>query len=338
MKIFKTIVGIDVAKDTLAVSIYDGKTHIVKEFLYKKKSISKELITKFKKDKESVVFVLECTGTYHTNLAYQLYENGYKVSTLNPFIIKKYSEMRMMRIKTDSADAKLIAEYGFDYQNKLEFFKPKNDAVIHVDNLIKAIDDLSNQKTISKNQRHALSKQAYHSKDILNSYDRHIKFIVDEIKQLNKQLLSLLKRSFKNEYDLLISIPGVGVKVASLIISTFNSFQDFQTAKQACSFAGICPSPYQSGTSVRGKGSISKRGSPFARKILYMGALSATKYNPLIKKQYQRLVENGKPKMQAIVAAANKLLRQTFGVLKSKKAYDESYICIRNLNGSSFEN
>jgi len=120
--------------------------------------------------------------------------------------------------------------------------------------------------------------------------------------------------------------------VASLIISTFNGFKDFQTAKQACSFAGICPSPYQSGTSVKGKGSISKRGSPFARKILYMGALSATKYNPLIKKQYQRLLENGKCKMIAIIAAANKLLRQTFGVLKSKKAYDESYICIHNLS------
>ena len=102
---------------------------------------------------------------------------------------------------------------------------------------------------------------------------------------------------FKDEYKLLTSIPGVGIKVASLIISTFNSFQDFQTAKQACSFAGISPSPYQSGTSVKGKGRISKRGSSFARKILYMGALSATKYNLLIKQQYQRLLENGKCKL-----------------------------------------
>ena len=96
MKIFKTIVGIDVAKDTLAVSIYDGKTHVVKEFLYNKKTITRELITKFKKDKESILFVLESTGVYHTSLAYQLYENDYKVSALNPFIIKKYSQMKMM--------------------------------------------------------------------------------------------------------------------------------------------------------------------------------------------------------------------------------------------------
>ena len=169
MKIFKTIVGIDVAKDTLAVSIYDGKTHIVKEFLYNKKTITRELITKFKKDKEGILFVLESTGVYHTSLAYQLYENGYKVSALNPFIIKKYSQMKMMRIKTDSADAKLIAEYGFEYKEKLTYFKPKSDAVIHIDNLIKAIDDLSQQKTMSKNQRHALLKQAHHSKNILNS-------------------------------------------------------------------------------------------------------------------------------------------------------------------------
>ena len=333
MSNFKTVVGIDVAKDTLAISIYDGKIHQITEFEYTKKSINKELISKFKKEKDSVVFVLESTGVYHTKLAYQLYQNGFSVSVLNPFIIKKYAEMKLMRVKTDSVDSKLIAEYGYEYKDKISFFKPKDDAVLHVDNLIKAIDDLLSQKNTSSNQRHALKRQARHSKEAIKSYDRHIKLINHEIETLETKLKEILKTAFQTEHELLTTIPGVGLKVSSMIIAVFNSFENFDNAKQACSFVGICPSPYESGTSVKGRGSISKRGNTFARKILFMGALSAIQYNPPIRQQYLRLLENGKCKMQALVAALNKLLRQAFGVLKSRTPFKADHLEISKVIG-----
>lgn len=191
MQPFKIVVGIDVAQDSLAVSIYDGKSHEVLEFDYTQTAIRKNLLNRFKKEKESVVFVMEATGIYHTKLAYMLCENTFKISVLNPFVIKKYAEMNLMRVKTDSVDAKLIAQYGYEYQNKLLFYKLKSDARVHVDNIIKAIDDLLQQKTMSKNQHHALKQQAHHSKDILSSYDRHIKFISKEIIKLEKLLEGL---------------------------------------------------------------------------------------------------------------------------------------------------
>ena len=326
MQPFKIVVGIDVAQDSLAVSIYDGKSHEVLEFDYTQTAIRKNLLNRFKKEKESVVFVMEATGIYHTKLAYMLCENTFKISVLNPFVIKKYAEMNLMRVKTDSVDAKLIAQYGYEYQNKLLFYKLKSDARVHVDNMIKAIDDLLQQKTMSKNQHHALKQQAHHSKDILSSYDRHIKFISKEIIKLEKLLEGLLNESFAEEYKLLRSIPGIGLKTSSMIIAIFDSFKAFENPKQACSFAGIAPNPYQSGTSVKGRGRISKRGNPLARKILYMGALSATIHNPMIRSQYKRLIENGKPKMLAMIAAANKLLRQAFGVLKSGIPFDKEYM------------
>lgn len=326
MRNFKTVVGIDVAKETLAISIYNGESHRVKEFEYTQKHIKKELINQFKKEKASVVFVMESTGIYHTKLAYQLCKNGFKVSVVNPLIIKRYTQMHLTRVKTDSVDAKLIAEYGYEYQHKLSFFIPKEESQIHVDNLIKAIDDLLQQKTMSKNQYLALKKQAGHSKEVLKSYKRHLLFITQEITRLEKQLKELLEESFKLEYDLLNSIPGIGLKVSSMIIAVFNAFENFDSAKQACSFAGIAPSPYESGSSVKGRGAISKRGNTFARKMLFMGALSATIHNPLIKQQYHRLLENGKCKMVAMVAAANKLLRLAFGVLKSGKLFDVNYM------------
>jgi transposase len=326
MKSFQTIIGIDVAQDTLAISIFDGKTHQIKELDYTKRIIRKELITPFRKVKESVVFVMESTGIYHTRLAYWLASEELKISVVNPLIIKRYTQMHLMRIKTDSADAKLIAEYGYEYQHKLSFFRTKDESQIAVDNLVKAIDDLLLQRTMTNNQHHALKKQANYSKEALDSYKRHLKFIKDEIKRLEKTLQTLLENAFNQEYELLRSIPGIGLKVSAMIIAVFNGFENFESAKQACSFAGIAPSPYESGTSVKGRGSISKRGNIFARKMLYMGALVATIHNPLIRQQYQRLVENGKSKMVAMVAAANKLLRQAFGVLKSGKPFDLNYV------------
>lgn len=325
MQRFTTIIGIDVAKESLSVSTFDGTSHQVKEFTYTKREIRKELITPFKKYKEKIVFVMESTGIYHTRLAYTLVSEGFNVSVLNPLIVKRYAQMNLMRVKTDSADARLIAQYGFEFQHKLELFQIKEDAQIAVDNLIKAIDDLQGQKTITNNQYLALKKQANYSKEALSSYRRHVKFIKDEIKTLEKQLHALLQDKFPEQYALLLSIPGVGLKVSAMIIAVFNGFENFTNAKQACSFAGIAPAPYESGTSIKGRGSISKRGNPFARQILFMAALSATLHNPLIKQQYTRLLLNGKSKMVAMIAAANKLLRQAFGVLKSGQPFNADY-------------
>jgi len=178
----------------------------------------------------------------------------------------------------------------------------------------------------TNNQVKALKNLSGASWDIIKTYNNLIEFLKKEIKTLEKRLKELLETSFKKEYELLISIPGIGLKVSSMIISTFNSFRDFDNAKQACSFAGIAPNPYQSGTSVKGRGAISKRGNTFSRKILYMGALSAILHNSFIKGQYSRLLERGKSKMQAVIAAAHKLLRLAFGVLKSGEKFDKEYV------------
>ena len=326
MQSFQRVIGIDVASESLAVSVFDGRTHTVTEFDYRAREIDLRLIRPFQKEKSDVVFVMESTGIYHTKLAYKLKSKGFVVSVVNPLIIKRYSQMNLKRVKTDSVDAKLIAEYGFEFQHKLTMFETKQKNQIHVDNLIKAIDDLLHQKTMCNNQYQALKKQANHSKDALHSYERHLKFIAQEMQRLEKQLDSLLQESYQPEYELLRSIPGIGLKVSAMIIAVFHKFEQFESAKQACSFVGIAPSPYESGTSVKGKGSISKRGNPFARQMLFMGALVASVHNPLIRQQYLRLLEKGKSKMVALVAAANKLLRQVFGVIKSGIPFDVNYI------------
>ncbi len=321
-----TVVGIDIAKDTLSISVYDGNVHIVKEINYTTKDIN-NFIKKFNKD--NTIFIMEATGIYHLQVATTIYNKEFKVFVINPFVIKQYSKMRLMRIKTDSVDAKLIASYGYEYYKELKEFKPSNNKRVEIDNTIKAIDDLNHLKTITNNQLQALRKVPNANKNVIKSYQDTIEYLTKEIAKLKKELNSLLQNNFLKEYKLLNSIPGIGLKTIAMIIAFYDSFKNFDNAKQVVSFAGIAPSPYESGISIRGRGGISKRGNSLIRKIIYMATLSAIMYNPLVKQKYDRLVESGKAKMVALIAAANKLLRIAFGVLKSGREFDVNYLTNR---------
>lgn len=326
----KIVVGIDVSKDILALSIFDGQTHEYIVLDYTQKVVNKELIKRFDTLRASVVFVMEATGIYHSRLAYWLYNAGYKVSILNPLIIKRYAQMKMTRVKTDKSDCTTIAEYG--YKETLYLFKPKSEETIMLGNLLKAIEDLFHQQSITRSQKHALLHQANYSKEIVDVYDKHIRFISKEIAKLKQKIELLLNEHFTDEYRLLGTIKGIGMMSSAMIISVFDSFKYFDNAKQAASFIGIAPAPYESGISVKKRGSISKQGSTLARKLLYMAALSGIQFNELLKTHYTGLIEKGKSKKQAMVAVAHKLLRIVFGVLKHNEPFSVNYIKERKMS------
>lgn len=325
----KIVVGIDVAKETLAASIFDGLKHEYIMIDYTQKIINKELIERFKKFKTSVVFVMEATGVYHSRLADWLYSAGYDVAIINPLIIKRYAQMKMTRVKTDKSDCTIIAEYG--YKEELNLFIPKSKETIEVGNILKIIEDFLHQKSITESQKHALMHQANYSKEIVAVYEKHIRFISKEILMLKRKMELLLKQHFISEYTLLSSIKGVGLMSSAMIVSVFDSFRNFVNAKQVSSFVGIAPAPYESGTSVKRRGAISKQGSPLARKLLFMATLSGMRFNELLKTHYVRLLEKGKSKKQAMIAVAHKLLRIAFGVLKHKKPFSLNHVNERKM-------
>jgi transposase len=272
---------------------------------------------------------MEATGVYHSNLAHWLYSAGFDIAIINPLIIKRYAQMKMTRVKTDKSDCALIAEYGF--KEKLNLFTPKSQKSQEIGIILKTIEDFLHQKSITESQKHALMHQANYPKEIVAVYDKLLKFITQEIYMLKEKMQFLLKAHFANEYTLLNSIKGVGLMSSAMIVSVFDCFKSFDTAKQAASFVGIAPAPYESGTSVKRRGSISKQGSPLARKLLFMATLSGMQFNELLKVYYTRLLENGKSKKQAMIAVSHKLLRIVFGVLKHNKPFTPNHIQERKM-------
>lgn len=163
--------------------------------------------------------------------------------------------------------------------------------------------------------------------DIIKSIDTMLAHCKTEINAIETLMAELIAKDeiLATKANLLKSIKGVGNKTIYLVLSHFGDPKQFQSAKQFAAYIGINPGHKQSGTSLD-QSAISKIGDPYMRKMLYMPTLSAIQCNPLIKTFYQRLVDQGKPKMVAVCAAMRKLLFIIFGVLKNEIEFDANYL------------
>lgn len=106
------------------------------------------------------------------------------------------------------------------------------------------------------------------------------------------------------------------------MLAFIGNVDDFKNAKQFAVFVGLNPKQRQSGTSVHGRSRMSKIGNSNLRKAFYMAAVSAKRYNPVIRNFCENLKKAGKPNMLIIGVAMRKLVHIIFGVLKSEKPFN----------------
>lgn len=132
----------------------------------------------------------------------------------------------------------------------------------------------------------------------------------------------------QEQLSLLKTIPGIGDKTALFLIVITDGFQKFEKASQLCSYVGITPTIRESGSSVKGRSRISKVGNKKLRNFLFLCAFNACKVNKACRQIYERIVNKGKSKKLALIAVANKLLRQSFAIAKSGLPYDEAYVSV----------
>jgi transposase len=117
----------------------------------------------------------------------------------------------------------------------------------------------------------------------------------------------------------------VGELTAAIVLGETNGFELIRSKKQLTSYAGLDIKEKQSGTSVKGKPRISKKGNRNLRKAMYLPSLSAVKHDENFKNMYARLVSKHGMKMKGLVAVQRKLLELTYTLYKNKTSYDKSY-------------
>jgi len=317
MSKYKEIYGVDISKDVF--DVYGEKTGH-NQFKNGKKGFTIFL----KSLPKGALVVMEATGYYHYRLAQYLYKQKVLVSVVNPLSVKRFIQMKLAKVKTDKSDAKAICEYG--KMNEVPLYTALTDVQSECLQLFRLLDNYLKKRTATKNKLHGEETLGKPSKYVYRSLNRDLKHLNKEVKGIEERLLELVKQEQQQQLTLLKSIPGLGTKTALFLIVVTDGFSKFENSKQLCSYVGITPTIRESGSSVRGKSRISKVGNKKLRNLLFLCAFSACKHNKACRELYERIVNKGKSKKLALIAVANKLLKQAFAIAKSGRPYDESFV------------
>lgn len=267
-------------------------------------------------DQRRCYVVMEATGRYGEDLATFLYEAGHEVSVVNPAQIKYYSQSLLRRAKTDKVDSQLIAEFA--QRHELYLWKPLSEAS-------KAFKEQVRCREAFKVDAIQTSNRLEQAKDlkVKAMLEERLSHIQEQITQLNKELKQRVEKdpSLKQNIDLLDSIPGIGETSAFTLLAELPDLETFTCAKQLGAYAGLNPSIRTSGTSVKGRGGLSRVGSRTLRKALYFPALSLMRANSTLKPFIERLRARGKKGKVIVGAVMHKLMHIIFGVLKKQQAF-----------------
>jgi len=316
MSKIKEFFGIDISKDVFDVVDPSKKHHQFKNDQSGFKVFGKLL-------NENSLCVMEATGSYYQGLATWLFTHSFKVSVVNPLSVKRFIQMRLKTSKTDKMDAQMIRMYGESEQPKL--WAPPSKLIIEATELHKLIELLVRQRAGLKNRLHALESKGITTPLVLTTVRRQIRNLSNEIAELELKLEAVIKEYEPDILTRLCSIPGIGKRTAIYLIVLTHGFEKFESSRQLIAYFGLDPIIRESGSSIRGKSRISKTGDHQVRKLLFMCAFTACEHNKACRDIYQRITAKGKSKKLALIAVANKLLKQSLAIAKSGLYYDEDF-------------
>jgi len=333
-KIVKQVVGIDVAQNELVVCLgrmYDNwipELYSSKTFANTQKGFASFVawVNKLTDDAVPVRYVMEATGVYHESLAYYLDEQAQELSIVLPNKISNYTRSLEIKTVTDKTASESITRFGLE--RKLDrWFRPQG-IFKKLRQLTRERDQLVVERTMLKNQLHAEKTEAEPSKKSMERMKKRIVLLDKQEEEIEKELRELLKtdKEMQRLVILICSLPGVGLLTAVTVLGETNGFNLIRNKRQLTSYAGLDVKEKQSGTSIKGKPRISKKGNKYLRKAMHLPALSAIRRDERFKAIFARLVSKHGIKMKAAVAVQRKLLEMIFIIYKTNKPYDKEYL------------
>lgn len=339
-KLLKQVVGIDVAHKELVVSLgnmdQEASTHIYayKTFVNNEKGFTAMILwVKKHTDNDSPLrYVMEATGVYHEALAYFLSDRNYAVSIIMPNKVTNFFRTLEIKTVTDKSMSEAIALFGLEKKVD-DWIQPKR-VFRELRQVTRERDQLISERTILKNQLHAEQIEAYPSEQTISRIRIRIKMVNGQLKDTLSETTAAITndQEINRSVKLLTSIPGIGLLTAAVIMAETNGFELIRSKKQLTSYAGLDIKEKESGTSVKSKPRISKRGNRHLRKAMYMPALSAIRHSERYKAIFVRIVSRNGIKMKGAVAIQRKLLEMTYTVYKTQTPYLEDYLQAHKVN------
>ena len=310
----ESTIGIDVSKKELVVALLQNKQICKGKFSNDKNGFNKLDKWIIKNNATEAKICMEATGCYSFLISNYLYEKNYKVYVVNPFSIKSFANVKLSRTKTDEADAIIIAEY-IKMVDCIKY-TPKSNLMHEIKYMYRCLDDLKNHLSQAKNY---LESKDLLPKEVIKIWKSMAKSIETKITTLEAKIVKIINNDSEltQKYNNLLTVPGISIKTAIALLAEIPDITHFKNARQLAAFAGLTPKQTQSGTSVKGRTRLSKTGSSKLRKAIFLPAIVAKQFNPIIIKFCQNLEHKGKCKMVIVGAAMRKLVHIIFGVLKN---------------------
>lgn len=331
----KIFIGIDFSKLKFDVAIFDSQkseiiaSNVLENTLVGFNSLLKWVSSIVEERKEDWLFCGEHTGLYSLNLSIFLRASEIDIWLESGLQIKLSQGIK--RDKTDKVDASHIAKYAFRHQDKVKLFEPKSkiidgikDLLMHRDRLVEAKKGFliaSKELRRFKTDNNAVDYIFEDSESIINSLKSKIKACENKINDLISDDSELLKN-----YKLLLSINGIGLVNAVMVLSITANFTLFTDARKFGCYCGVVPFKHNSGTSIKGRTKVSQIANKKVKALLTQAARTSVLHDAEIRSYYERKRAEGKPDRVVINNIRNKIIHRMFAVVQSGIEFDVNYL------------
>lgn len=331
-KIIKQCVGIDISKasftacickkmlsgesQTSHVVIFDNSKPGFNQFIkWHRKLIDPSVET---------IFLMEATGIYYESIAYFLYRLKLTVSVILPNKVKHYAKSLNIKTKTDIVDARIIAQLGAE--RELSIWQPPDPILKQLRDLTRLYSDLKRERTVYLNKLESGNASEETLRFVINANRAILKKLEEQIKQCEAEIQKLIfaEEWLSRKIIKLMTIKGVGLITIAIIIAETQGFALVKSRKQLASYAGYDIVQRESGTSVKGKTRISKKGNSRIRAALYFPSMVASQHNTDLKEDYQRINIGKSSKMVGMTALQRKILLLIYTLWKNDTVYKQS--------------
>lgn len=305
-------IGIDVSKCSLDVAVRPSD----EEGRFDNDEAGLDALVEWIRLRAPKLIVLEATGGLEVPITGVLLAAGLPVRVVNPKQVRNFAKAIAQLAKTDRLDAKVIARFAEVVMPELRPL-PDEEAQALGQRLTRR-RQLIEMLIAEKNRRHTVLGP------MREKLDAHLDWLSLAIKEIDSEIDRLVKQSpaWREKEALLLTVPGIGPVVSRTLLSELPELGELSRQKIAA-LAGVAPFNRDSGR-YRGKRKIAGGRRP-VRSALYMAATVASRFNPLIRPLYERLVAANKPKKVALVACIRKLLTILNAMLKRHAVWDPEY-------------
>jgi transposase len=301
-------VGIDVSKDRLDVAVLgkeqgwqaDNTQNGIAQLVQQLQEVCPELI------------VVEATGGYQRRVVEALFDAGLSVAVVNPARVRQFARACGLLAKTDKLDAQVLAVFGQRVQPRR--YEGKSEAEKQLSALLVRRKQVEEMLKAEQNRLRTISPS------LRSSVERIIAILKEEKKKLDEQIRELMneQKTWQEHTQILTSAPGVGVVTTATLLAELPELGKMDR-KRIAALVGVAPMNYDSGKK-RGYRKT-KGGRTEVRSVLYMSTLVATRYNPLIRTQYQHLLKRGKEKKVALTACMRKFLTILNAMMRDQQPF-----------------